>query len=345
MRNILKHYRELLGVIILDWWGYEQLINKGRDGYLEIRNRTEKLAAGPDNKGYVCLWPFTSKLHAASVWPYLGKRLLKEGLDNTSFIFRKNRIRDAYVDLSIIVGHRGMERLPHLLCTLSSLAGQSGVSIECIVVEQDSERRIQKYLPPWVEYAFQGSKGGKEGYNRSAAFNFGAEIAKGRILLLHDNDMLVPETYCKEIRSIVEKGYQVVNPKRFVYYLTKRHSETIMESRRLMVNKPEYIVQNLEAGGSVAITKEAYLHIGGMDESFVGWGGEDNEFWWRCSILNKWIWGFAPILHLWHESQPLKGDESNDNLNRAKRCIGLNRQDRIKELKERNRASLEEGGR
>lgn len=344
MRNILKHYRELIGVIILDWWRYKQKMNNKRDGYLEIHNRKERISTGPNSLGYVCLWPFTSRLHAAQVWPYLGKRLLKEGIRNNRFILEKDRVKDACVDLSIIIGHRGTERLPHLICTLSSLAGQSGVGIECIVVEQDSKRRIQEYLPSWVEYAFQESEGGSEGYNRSASFNFGARIAKGKILLLHDNDMLVPETYCKDISLIIERGYQVVNPKRFVYYLAKRHSEKIMETGRLMIDKPEYIIQNLEAGGSVAITKEAFDSIGGMDESFVGWGGEDNEFWWRCSVLKKWIWGFTPILHLWHHSQPLKGEEKNENLERAKRYIGLDRQERIKDLRIRNRARLLGGG-
>ena len=73
---------------------------------------------------------------------------------------------------------------------------------------------------------------------------------------------------------------------------------------------PEAIVQNLEAGGSVAITPEAYNRIGGMDESFIGWGGEDNEFWERAQTCKVWPYGYLPLVHLWHHSQP---DKSNSN--------------------------------
>ena len=67
---------------------------------------------------------------------------------------------------------------------------------------------------------------------------------------------------------------------------------------------PEVIVQNLEGGGSVATTREAFESIGGMDESFIGWGGEDNEFWQRAQTCRVWPYGYLPIVHLWRPSQP-----------------------------------------
>jgi hypothetical protein len=93
--------------------------------------------------------------------------------------------------------------------------------------------------------------------------------------------------------------------------------------------EPEYIVQNLEAGGSMAITRDGYRRIGGMDESFVGWGGEDNEFWRRCSILNRWIWGYDCLVHLWHDSQPLKLIKDNINITRAKDLLEADLEERI----------------
>jgi hypothetical protein len=43
-----------------------------------------------------------------------------------------------------------------------------------------------------------------------------------------------------------------------------------------------------------------------MDESFVGWGGEDNEFWERAQGLRVWPWTNLPLIHLWHDAQPGK---------------------------------------
>jgi hypothetical protein len=68
----------------------------------------------------------------------------------------------------------------------------------------------------------------------------------------------------------------------------------------------EAIVQNLEAGGSVAMARDAFFAIGGFDESFVGWGGEDNEFWQRALVRKTWPYGYLPLVHLWHAPQPEK---------------------------------------
>ena len=56
----------------------------------------------------------------------------------------------------------------------------------------------------------------------------------------------------------------------------------------------------------VAVAREAYLRIGGHDEAFLGWGGEDNEFYDRCRLLRFHPWGYLPFLHLWHAPQPGK---------------------------------------
>lgn len=95
---------------------------------------------------------------------------------------------------------------------------------------------------------------------------------------------------------------------------------------------PDYIVQNLEAGGSMAISAAGFEAIGGMDEGFVGWGGEDNEFWDRCLTLPTWIWGYEPIVHLWHRSQPLKDDLENPNILRCREIMQRSAGDRIAAL-------------
>ncbi|HXH40006.1 MAG TPA: galactosyltransferase-related protein, partial [Thermoanaerobaculia bacterium] len=69
--------------------------------------------------------------------------------------------------------------------------------------------------------------------------------------------------------------------------------------------RSEEVIQNLH-GGSVAITRGAYAAIGGFDEDFVGWGGEDNDFWERAETLRATRFGYLPIVHLWHAPQPEK---------------------------------------
>lgn len=317
MLKNLKNIARRLSILLQDWVRYE--ISTERLRYLRIRNRMEKLGVGPKSNCYVCLWPYTSRLNAVEIWPIVGRWILRRAIRDNEFKVNASRNSSSAVDISVIIGHRGLDRLELLLATLSSIGAQQGVSLECIVIEQDSSPKIEAYLPSWVRYIFQESNGGKEGYNRSAAFNLGAKNSNGELLLLHDNDMLVPALYCHDILKLAHEGYEVLNAKRFVFYLNRRDTRMVISSiKNLVLCTPLHVVQNLEAGGSMAITRESYIRIGGMDENFVGWGGEDNELWKRCTILRRWIWGYAPIIHLWHESQPLKEDLQNLNIERAK---------------------------
>ncbi|MEY4353093.1 MAG: hypothetical protein RLZZ609_1334 [Cyanobacteriota bacterium] len=345
MRAKLKHCIKKLKVLIRDVGVYEFIFLQKNRKYLKLHNRLEKIAEGPNGCGYVCLWPFTSKLYAPQVWTYLGGKLLRLSLRDSEFKQQEDKPTSENkidVDISILIGHRGVERLSHLLCTISYFAGQEGVSLECIVIEQDVSPRIRDYLPSWVRYQFMKSDGSGSGYNRSAAFNKGVRVARGKVLLLHDNDMIVPRSYCADIVNLINQGYDVINPKRFVFYLSKNDSVLVTNSfDHITQCKPEYIVQNLEAGGSMAITKEGYWRIGGMDERFIGWGGEDNEFWNRCSVLNRWIWGYAPVIHLWHPSQPLKEARQNVNIENSWSLINSDIDKRISDLQLAN--SFESG--
>jgi len=339
MQKRLRKVGKSWSVLIQDWLKYE--ISRDRLRYLRIRNRMEKLSVGPMSNSHVCLWPYTSRLKVAEEWPHIGNYILRRVIRDNEFRFADHRDTSDAKDISIIIGHRGLERLDLLLATLKSLAAQKEVGIECIVVEQDSSSKIQSYLPKWVRYIFQKTEGGKDNYNRSAAFNFGAKNAQGRVLILHDNDMIVPTSYCYDILQLTKESYQALNTKRFVFYLSEQDTKKALSSLvSIKSSVPLYIVQNLEAGGSMAITREAYFAIGGMDENFVGWGGEDNEFWRRCSHLKRWIWGFSPIIHLWHESQPLKRNTRNENVERAKILEQVTIQERIRILREQNQFTV-----
>jgi predicted glycosyltransferase involved in capsule biosynthesis len=335
MQDKLKMLAKSYSVLIQDWLRYE--IGLNRLGYLRIRNRLEKLGLGPRSDSYVCLWPYTSRLKAVEVWPFVGKLLLMRVIRDNIFSYQEKIDSQNSIDISVIIGHRGEERLDLLISTLHSLGAQKQVGLECIVIEQDSKPTITRHLPSWVNYVFQEVREGCE-YNRASAFNLGAKLAKGNILLLHDNDMVIAVDYCKEIVGLVREGYEALNIKRYVFYLNQQDSQRVIRSTKELKNStPIYIVQNLEAGGSMAITKEAYFKIGGMDEDFIGWGGEDNEFWQRCSTLKRWIWGFSPVIHLWHKSQPLKDCKENRNITRARMLEDISIDTRIRRLRIKNK--------
>lgn len=308
--GFFAYCRNLLGVCLKDWRRYRDKLSAADASYLTICNRSERLEPSADGTGYRCDWQWTSDLHAPKFLPSLGLRLMERALSDHPIrrVSAPDMLADA-PEVSFIIGHRGLDRLPHLLATLESIAGQQGASVECLVVEQDVEPRIAGSLPAWVRHIHTPPPAAEMPYCRSWTFNIGVKHAKGAVFVLHDNDMLVPADYSANILKQIEKGHEVANLKRFIFYLSEQHTQQVFSGKAGLADQaPLTIVQNLEAGGSVVITRQAYDRIGGMDESFIGWGGEDNEFWERAQTLKVWPYAYLPIVHLWHSAQPGKND-------------------------------------
>lgn len=327
--------RSWVGVMLREWPRYRHLLGASGSSYLALCNRNERLEVAPGGKGYRCDWQWTSDLHAPKILPSLGTSLMKRALD-------EHPVRRAAMperigeppDVTFVIGHRGVDRLPLLLATLESIAGQKNVSIECLVVEQDSQNRIGAELPSWVRHIHTPPPAADMPYCRSWTFNVGARNARGAVLVLHDNDMVVPADYTARLLEHVVDGYEAVNLKRFGFYLSEKHTDSVLSGRAGLTDQPpQSIVQNLEGGGSVAITRAAYERIGGFDESFVGWGGEDNEFWERAQTLRVWPYAYMPIVHLWHAPQAGKYGPDNPTLNRYQALAAIPASGRIAQLR------------
>lgn len=321
-----------LGAVAFDVPRYEWWL---RRSWIRIRNRNERLRASPDGRGVACQWRWTSDLHVTKVFPSLGIRLMEQATREWPIAFA-NAPRECGgdVQVSFVIGHRGTQRLPHLLATLANVAAQRGARCECIVVEQSAWSEMRGFLPPWVRYVHTPLPFPDMPYCRSWALNVGARVAKGKILVFHDNDMLIPQAYAAELWGRYEAGYEVMNLKRFIFYLTERHSQEIESRHRVgLARPPEVIMQNAEGGGSVAMGTDAFFAIGGYDESFVGWGGEDNEFWERAQTLRVWPYGYLPIVHLWHAPQPEKAEHKRASTEYYWRRSALLPEQRIVELR------------
>lgn len=302
--------RELAGVLLKDVPRYVRALSR-RDSadYLRLCNRREILEPAPDDSGFRCDWKWASDLHAPKHLPLLGRWLAIRALADhpIEFAVQPAAGSEASPEISFIIGHRGTTRLPHLLSTLSTIAAQRDVRVECLVVEQEIDSVLGQHLPVWVRHIHTPPPDAHMPYCRSWAFNVGARHARGRVFVLQDNDMLVPLDYASRMLSHFDAGFDVINLKRYVFYLNEAHTLKVLAGKADLTDEaPLAITQNLEGGGTVGITREGYERIGGMDESFIGWGCEDNEFWDRALTLKVWPYGYLPIVHLWHLAQPDK---------------------------------------
>ncbi len=329
----------MAGVVAYDLPRYlKHLYGEPRD-YLAICNRQERLVCSPDSPGYLCDWQWTSELHGAKVLPVLGRKMFQKAFHDHPIRFSEApESATSNPEISFVIGHRGLVRLPHLKATLASIAAQRGVSFECIVVEQDTKPKIQDKLPAWVRYVHQSCTSNDMPYNRSMAFNQGVQLASGDLVILHDNDMPVPQDYAAANFAVVAKGYDVINLKRFIFYLDRKTSE-LLSTNTALPRRPriEAILQNAQGGGSISISRNAYWSIGGMDESFVGWGGEDNEFWERAETLRVYSFGTLSLLHLWHAPQPDKLQAQVNGVSRYQIQSQVDPLVRIQRLKEKVR--------
>ncbi|HEY2830190.1 MAG TPA: galactosyltransferase-related protein [Thermoanaerobaculia bacterium] len=309
--------RQRIGALIYDWPLYRRMRRSGR--WELMHNRDETIAT--DGRGVACEWEFTSDLHIAKVLPSAGAALMRMAFAQWPIVSDEVPERMGEPVISFVIGHRGVSRLPHLLATLDTIAGQREVAIECIVVEQDREPVVEKRIPQWVRYLFTPCE---SDYNRAAAFNAGVAAARGEFVVLHDNDILVPAGYAREVVARGREGFELMNLKRFLFHL-----------ERLNDRVPRSIMQNAQ-GGSIAASKRAYIDIGGYDDEFVGWGGEDNDFWDRARAHgNVYGFGYLPMIHLHHEAQKGKGDRAAPAVQRYYDIRSTPPEERITRLRER----------
>ncbi len=239
--------------------------------------------------------------------------------------------------ISFIFAHGGRDRLPQLRLTIRSLFAQEGVSIECVVVDQ-SDEPVLSDLPAEITYRHLAKTGVDRGWHKSWAYNVGARVATGDVLVFHDGDICAPQRYGAEVaKTILQDGFDVASIQRFLFYLNPKATQTVEKyddfGSRLV---PERVFQNWK-GGTIAIRRDAFFEIGGFDEGFVDWGGEDDEFFDRChQKLKHNRFGYLPFVHLWHTPQPGRKDANNLNITRIMPWrMGIPTSERVSELRGR----------
>jgi glycosyl transferase family 7 (putative galactosyltransferase) len=338
--QVRSSLRQKVGAIVNDLPRFLWAIRpSGNAPWVNYRNRGERLISSKVENGVDCDWKWTSDLHIAKVFPRLGRVLMKRTLRDWPIVLRNQPAGQKggpSLDLSFIIGHRGKERLPHLLATLRSIAAQRDASFECIVVEQSAAQEVKDALRSWVRYVYTPLPYPSMPYSRAWAFNVGARYARGRVLVLHDNDMLAPRDYAKEVIAGFRDGCEVMNLKRFIFYLSDADSSRIFSTGALTPKGSPMAVMQNALGGTVGISREAYFAIGGFDESFVGWGGEDNEFWERAETRSSRSYGYLPFVHVWHAPQEGKLSEGRSTAQLLDERSAIPAQERIAELAARD---------
>jgi len=298
--------RERIGALALDIPRYIPRLFGNKGSWVNICNRQDTIEKPSNGPGVLCPGRWSSDLHASHVYPYLGHIIMRKALREWPIRFNGKAHQEGPPDISFVIPHCGADRVPLLQTTLQTILSQGNISVECIIVEQSTKREITE-LPPGVRYIYLPHKTDTNGWYKSWAFNIGVKEARANIVVCHDGDILVPCNYGLEIlKHMHGRDREVLHLQRFLFCLNPTDTNKITTSKKLPNNTiPERVRQNWQ-GGTLAIKKNAFFRIGGYDEQFVGWGGEDNEFYDRCTTLNGWRYGYLPFVHLWHSPQAEK---------------------------------------
>jgi len=326
----------------LDWadeqWAFGRAVwpavpIRWRRSWRDVRNRGEQLSIGSDAESRVCGWKWSSYLTVCRRRPRRGGTLLRKCLAEAPLRLRPPEARAPARDplrLSVVIPFRGDERRTQLECVLRSWAGQDREDWEAIVVtDRSTAQRLA--LPDWVRLVALDSDGAS--FPKSLFLNAGVRAARADIVVLHDADIVVPSNYAGQIAARFEAEWDAAHPLRFLFYLDPAETAAFIESAGHAGGRRAADVRQNFAGGSVAVRREAYWGIGGMNESFAGWGLEDVEFYQRLETLRLFRGRYTFALHLWHPAD--RRAVSSENRSVFERESALSPAERIARLRAR----------
>ncbi len=329
--GIVKSLKEKLGCLWHERWPAElAMALPTRFSWLDLCNRAEHLVVDPLTNGRVCQWRDSSRLTLSRVFPQVGRRLFDFCFQQwpIELCFQWEKLRCETPDASVLIAIGGTQRLEQFKLVLAALRAQSYPQLEIIVVEQSETPELAQTIPPDVRY-FHMRKPSEREFNKSSAINTAAELARGQFVIIHDADYIVPRDYVKEVCKVL-RSVDAVRPGRLAFHMAESSTRDFIK-RQSVPSFPEleFILQNNPT--PMALTKTAYWEIGGHDEIFEGWGGEDTEFVSRMRTRKVAEGGWLPTIHLWHPLAPKKASgHRNQSLQDERMAIAP--QERIRQL-------------
>ncbi|BCV25994.1 glycosyltransferase [Gelria sp. Kuro-4] len=205
--------------------------------------------------------------------------------------------------VSVVIPFKNtLDRLERLLQALAQQTYPHNM-IDVIIVDDASSEPVSSYMDSsltdfreLVVLRHEASKG------RAASRNAGAFIAKGDLLVFLDSDDLPTPNYILELVRAIQK----CNQRCIIRANIRVHPDLITKKNYARYQDSRYIGGRIEAGkfgydpndlppkfvstNSLALLRKHFVELGGFDEDFRAYGGEDEEFGMRA-----WTRGFRIV--------------------------------------------------
>ena len=308
--------RKWLGCWLNERWRAEVALRAPWTGtsWLDLHNRDESIVADTLTRGRICSWVESTQLTLNTVFPHVGSRVMARALEEWPISFASTLSQELVrlPEVSFVIPIGGGDRLGPFDLALAAARAQRNVQSEVVVVEQSPMPTLQSRLPADVRYVHRRVPTALSGFNKSAALNAGASEARAPNLIVLDGDYIVPADFARQCVDKL-KYCEAVRPARLIFYLDEATTRAVGRSSRL---GPDARLESIVANNPtpIALRAATYWEIGGHDENYEGWGGEDCEFLERLRTRRIAEGGWMPVVHAWHAPavQKLSGHRNRE---------------------------------
>ncbi|MEH7085812.1 galactosyltransferase-related protein [Neobacillus drentensis] len=218
-----------------------------------------------------------------------------------------------------------------------------------IPFQNDYGPRLEAFL--WVKKFFETTMPSAEmivgrtkvsRFNKAKAVNLAAKEATRDILLIVDADTVFDPNIILESIKLLQYAAWVI-PFKEVYDVPMDVTEKVMRTKPgwpLNVkledcHKVNWMYDGF-AGKVNLIPKRNFEKVGGFDERFIGWGGEDDAFAWSVNTLcGNFVNYDAKVFHLWHPPANNPDSRGNDALVARYMFANGNQEEMLKIIRER----------
>ena len=220
-------------------------------------------------------------------------------------------------DVLVVISLRdniGGARVRNLLACVAALRDQTW-PVAVTVVEADERPRWREVVEPLVDHYFFLPHDGP--FNRSWAINAGVANSAGRArcVCLFDADILADREFAERNRErLLADPYAVHLPYVDMFSLDAAASHRAIRDR-IGAGEPDVPLEVLRGlvlvrppGACMWMTRDAFERVGGMDERYAGWGGEDDDMLARLELHGPVPRFTDSFLHLDHPRPPMVND-------------------------------------
>lgn len=177
--------------------------------------------------------------------------------------------------------------------------------IICIPFFSEEPERKKAFKSVYDHYSKLGYNifiGESDPFTRAAARNGSVPNIDFDVLFFADADIIVPLEQIQEAIYLAYEKNEMVIAYEDLLLLDKEQTDFFYKTNKFDSFEKKLIKNQIS--GSFAITKKLWNQVGGYDERFKEWGGEDRAFYYSCAAVknkfeNKRIKGSA--YHLFHK--------------------------------------------